>query len=64
MAWPAVEAIFGKLGILRRLRDVGVPRDALFDIAASAMDNWFLRGTPRLVRSASELQQVLEDADR
>jgi alcohol dehydrogenase class IV len=39
MAWPAVEAIFGKLGIPRRLRDVGVHREALFDIAASAMDN-------------------------
>jgi hypothetical protein len=49
MAWPAVEAIL-------RLRDVGVPREALFDIAASAMDNWFLRGNP-LERSAPELQR-------
>ena len=46
----AVEAMFSRLGIPRRLRDVGVARDALSDIAASAMGDWFLRGNPRPVR--------------
>lgn len=58
----AVEAIWGQLGIPRRLRDVGVPREALSDIAASVIDDWFLRGNPRPVRDAPELQQVLEEA--
>jgi alcohol dehydrogenase class IV len=58
----AVDAIFSKLAIPRRLRDVGVPREALPDIAATAMGDWFLRGNPRPVRNASELQQVLEES--
>ena len=62
MVINAVEAILGQLGVPRRLRDVGVPREALFDIATSAMDDWFLRGNPRPVRGISELQQVLEEA--
>ena len=58
----AIEAVFDELGISRRLRDVGVARDALSGIAASAMGDWFLRGNPRPVRDASELLQVLEEA--
>jgi alcohol dehydrogenase class IV len=57
-----VEAIFEKLEISRRLRDVGVPREALSEIASRAMGDWFLRGNPRSVRNAAELQQVLEEA--
>jgi len=58
----AIEAVFRELGIPRRLRDVGVPREALPGIAASAMVDWFLRGNPRTVRDASELVQVLQEA--
>jgi alcohol dehydrogenase class IV len=58
----ALEGIFSQLGIPRRLRDVGVPREALTDIAASAMGDWFLRGNPRPVRDAPDVQQVLEEA--
>ena len=57
-----MDAIFSKLGIARRLRDVGVPREALSEIAAIGMGDWFLRGNPRPVRAASELQHVLEQA--
>jgi alcohol dehydrogenase class IV len=57
-----VQAMFEGLKIPRRLRDVGVPRDGLADIAANAMGDWFLRGNPRPVRDASELQQILEEA--
>jgi alcohol dehydrogenase len=58
----AVEALFAGLDIPRRLRDVGIPREALSDIAAHAIGDWFLGGNPRPVRSESELQQVLEEA--
>jgi alcohol dehydrogenase class IV len=56
----SIEAIFSELGIPRRLRDVRVPREALAGIAKSAMGDWFLRGNPRAVRGAEELQQILE----
>ncbi|MGF6372878.1 alcohol dehydrogenase class IV [Paraburkholderia sp. RAU6.4a] len=58
----AVDALFGRLGIPRRLREVGVAQDALPEIAAHAIGDWFLRGNPRPVRSDSELQQVLQAA--
>ena len=62
MVIDALEEIFGPLGIPRRLRDVGVPREALPDIATRAMGDWFLRGNPRPVRGVLELQQILEEA--
>ena len=58
----AVEALFGQLKVPRRLRDVGVPREALPEIAGNAMGDWFLRGNPRPVRDAAELLQILEQA--
>jgi alcohol dehydrogenase len=58
----ALEELFGSLGLPRRLRDVGLPRDALPDIATKAMGDWFLRGNPRPVRDSSELQFVLDQA--
>ncbi|CAE6861537.1 iron-containing alcohol dehydrogenase family protein [Paraburkholderia domus] len=57
-----VTTFFDDLGVPRRLRDVKVPREGLADIAAHAMGDWFLRGNPRPVRSAAELQQILEEA--
>jgi alcohol dehydrogenase len=58
----AVEALFAQLKVPRRFRDVGVPREALPEIAEKGMGDWFLRGNPRPVREASELQQILEEA--
>jgi alcohol dehydrogenase class IV len=58
----AVKTMFNALGVPRRLRDVGVPREVLPEIAGLAMGDWFLRGNPRPVRAASELQQVMEEA--
>jgi alcohol dehydrogenase class IV len=55
-----LEAIFGALAIPRRLRDVAVPREALPDIARHAMGDWFLKGNPRPVREAAELEHILE----
>ena len=62
VASDAVQAIFNALGIPKRLRDVDVPREALPEIAALAMGDWFLRGNPRPVREAAELEQVLQEA--
>lgn len=58
----ALEKVFTQLGVPRRLREIGISRDALPEIAASGMDDWFLRGNPRPVRAVSELQGVLEEA--
>ena len=58
----AVEALFGTLCVARQLRDVGIAREGLPEIAAHAIDDWFLRGNPRPVRSSDELLQVLEQA--
>ena len=54
--------IFDALGIPRRLRDIGLSHDALPEIAQQAMRDWFLRGSARPVREASELQRILEIA--
>jgi alcohol dehydrogenase class IV len=58
----ALELLFGRLGTPRRLRDVGVPRDVLPEVAERAMSDWFLRGNPREVGHHSELREVLQEA--
>jgi alcohol dehydrogenase class IV len=55
----AVDAQFRALGVTRRLRDVGVPRADLGAIADNAMDDWFLRDSPRPVGDASDLLGIL-----
>lgn len=57
-----VEGILDRLRIARRLRDIGVPREALAPAAAAAMNDWFLRSNPRPVHEASELEQLLDQA--
>ena len=54
--------IFDAVGMERRLRDAGVPREGLPAIAERGMLDWFLRGNPRPVRSSAELMQVLDAA--
>jgi alcohol dehydrogenase len=58
----ALEQLFQDMRLPRRLRDVGVPKDALPEIASLGMGDWFLRGNPRPVQDKSELRQVLEQA--
>jgi alcohol dehydrogenase class IV len=58
----AVTAICEALGLARRLRDVKVPREALPEIAKASMGDWFLRGNPRPVSDATQLQDILEQA--
>jgi alcohol dehydrogenase class IV len=58
----AIEALLRPLGVAQRLRDVGIAREGLQEIAGHAIGDWFLGGNPRPVRNASELLQVLEAA--
>lgn len=58
----APDALFDRLALPRRLREVGVTRESLADRAAVSMEDWFVRDNPRAVRDAGELQQVLSDA--
>ncbi|NDZ11846.1 iron-containing alcohol dehydrogenase [Variovorax sp. WS11] len=55
-------SLFDELAVPRRLRDVHVPRESLPETTALAMGDWFLKGNPRPVREAAELQQILEEA--
>lgn len=62
MTIEALTALFGKLGVPSRLRELGVRRDQLPELAQLAMGDWFLRGNPRPVQSASELEQIMKEA--
>lgn len=57
-----VTSLFKGLGVPSQLRELGVPREDLAELASIAMGDWFLRGNPRPVRHASELLQILESA--
>jgi alcohol dehydrogenase class IV len=57
-----VARMLAPLGLPCRLREVGVPREALPQMAALGMADWFLRGNARPVREAAELLQVLDAA--
>jgi alcohol dehydrogenase class IV len=46
----------------RRLRDVGLPREALAEIAEAAFEDWFLQHNPRRVEDAEMLASLLERA--
>jgi len=58
----AIETMCDDAALPRRLRDVGVPRNTLPEVAAHAMGDWFLRSNPRPVNDASELLEVLAAA--
>lgn len=61
----AIEWIDGlgrSLGVARRLRDIGVPREALGRIAAKTMGERGLYFNPRPVQDASEILDLLEQA--
>jgi alcohol dehydrogenase class IV len=61
-AISAVTQLFADIGLPKRLRDVGVPHDALPQLAADATGDWFLHQNPRRVRTESELIEVLDAA--
>lgn len=57
----ACAAFFAELGVPRRLRDLGVARDALSLVAADAVQDWFLTQNPRPVVE-EDLLAVLDAA--
>lgn len=58
----AAARLFATLGVPGRLRDIGVPADALDGIAAACMGDWFLQGNPRPVTGQEEVLGLLRDA--
>jgi len=58
----ALEALFETLQVPNRLRDFGVPRTSLAELAEISMDDWFIRDNPRQIHNASDLLTVLESA--
>jgi alcohol dehydrogenase class IV len=61
-AAECVEALFGKLLIPHRLRDIGIVQDDLDSIAEAAMGDWFISRSPRRVSNTAELRGILEQA--
>lgn len=57
-----VTNVFKGLGVPSQLRELGVPREDLPELAQLAMGDWFLRGNPRPVQAAAELEQIMEAA--
>jgi alcohol dehydrogenase class IV len=58
----ALARIFTAIGIPRRLREVGIPKDALAAIATRSMGDWFLRSNARPINDPSDLLTVLSEA--
>jgi alcohol dehydrogenase len=58
----ALESLFKQMDAPARLRDIGVTRESLPQLAAISMEDWFVRDNPRRVREAGELQALLEAA--
>lgn len=63
----STQALIGKLDELRarfgmaaRLRDLGVPENALGDASEIAVKDWFLLGNPRKVEGAQPLREILD----
>lgn len=53
--------LFERLDIPCRLRDAGVPKDALPALASSVMGDWFLRNNTRPVQAAAQVEAVLTE---
>jgi len=60
-AVEALESLVAKLGVPRRLRDIGVSKDDLGDVAEAAMTDWFIVRASRKV-NAGELLEILNAA--
>jgi alcohol dehydrogenase len=58
----SLDRLFSELNVPRRLRDVGVTRESLMDLAAASMEDWFVRDNPRPIQGEAALLQVLEAA--
>ncbi len=61
-AIAGVETLAARLALPKRLRDIGVPRAALSQLAEDAIADWFLHQNPRRVTGRTELLELLEAA--
>jgi alcohol dehydrogenase class IV len=57
-----LEALFGRVGVPLRLRDIGVAERDLAQIAEAAMADWFINRAPRRVSGVADLRGILERA--
>ncbi len=51
-----------RMGLPLKLRDLGVPRDGLKQLATDALDDYSIRTNPKPVRSAEQVLEVLEQS--
>ena len=58
-ATRAIDKVFAKIGLPQRLRDIGVPQEALPMLAADAATDWFLHQNPRPVGGTAHILEVL-----
>jgi alcohol dehydrogenase len=61
-ATHAIQNVFAKIGLPTRLRDIGVPEEALSVLAADAATDWFLHQNPRPVAGTADILEVLRAA--
>lgn len=54
--------LLAQLDVPSRLRDVGVPRHGLADVARHAIGDWFLRANPRPITQVGQIENLLGDA--
>ena len=57
-----IDRLIRETGLPRRLRDVGIPKEACKSIAEAAMGDFALEDNPKEIKSASEIVVVLEEA--
>jgi acyl-CoA synthetase (AMP-forming)/AMP-acid ligase II/alcohol dehydrogenase class IV len=55
-----IENLLHKLSVPPHLRDIGVKKEGLEEVAKVSMGDWFVRTNPRKVRDYSEVQRILE----
>jgi alcohol dehydrogenase class IV len=58
----AIDDLLARLGIPRRLSEVGVPRDDLINGAVDAFDDPYLHLNPKKITETSDVLAILEDA--
>jgi len=61
-AVDAVKGLIADLPVPTRLRDAGVPREALPGIAELAMEDWFMERNPRRVENSTAALGILDSA--
>lgn len=59
-AAPALAELVAELGLPMRLRDVGVTRQDFRPVAGKALGDMLVKNNPRPVRSAADIEEILE----